>query len=71
MKDGTVYVRQFEMFEGRYVEIDVPDWVAEAVTEGKYPYCIAYYTSEDGYESAIWAEASYDEKLRTVSHFRK
>ena len=67
--DGYEYTLTYEVVDGRYVEIEVKDWLKEYVQDGMYPYAVAYRELEDGRETAYWRSTSYDGNLASIAHF--
>ena len=46
--DGYVYSYTYQINEGRYVEVEVADWIKEDVKAGYYPYFVVYREMENG-----------------------
>ncbi len=57
MDDGTILIGTYEMVDGKYVEIEVDDYVKEYVSEDYYPYCVVYFTDQNGKERFWLASA--------------
>ena len=45
------------MVDGRYIEVEVDDYVREYISEGYYPFCVVYYTDKNGNES-FWVSST-------------
>ncbi|MBO5341730.1 MAG: tetratricopeptide repeat protein [Lachnospiraceae bacterium] len=62
---GKTYKGEYEMVEGKPVEIEAEDWIKERIGEDEYIYYV-------GYEDDItwWAKEGYDDPKQGLVHYR-
>ena len=69
-EDGYEYTVEYQIVDGKFVEVEVKDWLKENLPEGQYPYYAVYRTLDNGGETAYWAYVSYDARLQGIAHFK-
>ena len=69
-EDGYEYTVEYQIVDGKFVEVEVEDWLKENLPEGHYPYYAVYRTLDNGGETAYWAYVSYDAQLQGIAHFK-
>ncbi len=66
-EDGYEWVMEYTIENGKYVEVEVEDWISQE--EGKIIYAVAYRDNEDGTRSAVkWT--AYEDEVEGIAHFR-
>ena len=69
-EDGYEYTYEYQIADGKYVEIEVKDWLKDKVPEEKYAYYVVYRTMDNGAERAYWGLAYKDAQTEGVAHYR-
>lgn len=69
-REGVSFTASYQMKEGKYVEVEVADYVKDDIPEGYYPIYVVYRTQADGTERAYYAERQYNAPILGVAQYR-